>query len=52
MKMKMKNEKEKNELLVELFYNHHFHISEFSIIEHYHREKIFEKYLFNLKIWP
>ena len=48
--MKMKNEEEKNQLLVELVYNYHFHISETSILEHDHCEKIFEKYLFSKKI--
>ena len=50
MKIKMKKEEEKNELLVELFYKYHFHISESSILEHYHCEKIFKKYLFSQKI--
>ena len=42
-KMKMKNEEEENQLLVELCYNYHFHRSKSSIIERSHCEKIFQK---------
>ena len=48
--MKMKNEEEKNQLLVELVYNYHFHISETSILQHGHCENFFEKYFFSQKI--
>ena len=50
--MKMKKEKEKNQLLVELSYIYHFSIDESSILEHYRCEKIFKKYLLYQKIWP
>ena len=45
--MKMKNEEEKNQLLVELCYKYHFHMSEISILEDHYCEKIFEKYFVN-----
>ena len=41
-KMKMKNEEEKNQLLVELCYNYHFHRSDSSILDHHHCEKVFQ----------
>ena len=43
----MKNEEEKNQLLVELCYKYHFYMSETSILEDHHCEKIFEKYFVN-----
>ena len=48
--MKMKNEEEKNRLSVELCYNHQFHRSGSSILDHLRYEKIFQKYSFNRKI--
>ena len=49
LKMKMKNEEEKNQLPVELFYNYHFHISESSILEHYHCENSLKKTIISSK---
>ena len=46
----MKNEEEKNQLLVELSYNDHFHSSDSLILDHLHCEKIFQKYSINQKI--
>ena len=43
-KMTMKNEEEKNQLLVELCYNYHFHSSDSLILDHLHCEEIFQKY--------
>ena len=52
-KMKNENEKEeKNQLLVELCYNYHFHRSDSSILDHNHCEKNFQEYSINQKIWP
>ena len=48
--MKMKNEEEENQLLVQLFYDFDFHRSDSLILEHYRCEKIFQKYSFNQKI--
>ena len=48
----MKNEEEKNQLLLKLFYNCYFRISEPSILEDYYCEKSFGKYKFNQKLWP
>ena len=48
--MKMKNQEEKNRLLVELCYNYHFHMGDSSILDHHHCERIFQKYSFNQKI--
>ena len=48
--MKMKNEEEKNRLSVELCYNHQFHRSDSSILDHLRYENIFQKYSFNRKI--
>ena len=48
-KKKMKNGEEKNQLLVELCYNHHFHNSDSLILDHHHCE-IFQKYSINQKI--
>ena len=50
--MKIKNEEEKNQLLVELCYKYHFYTNESSILEDHHCEKTFKKYLFNQKIQP
>ena len=44
-KMKMKSEEEKNQLLVELCYNYHFHSSDSLILDHHHCEKKFSKIL-------
>ena len=44
----MKNEEEKNQLLVELLYIYHFYISESLILEHYHCEKFF-KNIYSIK---
>ena len=49
-KMKMKNEEEKNQLLVELCYNYLFHRSYSLILDHHHCENIFQKYSINQKI--
>ena len=46
----MKNEEEKNRLSVELCYNHQFHRSDSSILDHLRYEKFFQKYSFNRKI--
>ena len=46
----MKNEEEKNRLLVELCYNYHFHMGDSSILDYHHCERIFQKYSFNQKI--
>ena len=48
--MKMKNEEEENQLLVQLFYDFDFHMSDSLILEHHQGEKIFQKYLFSKKI--
>ena len=48
--MKMKNEEEENQLLVQLFYNFHFRRDDSLIQEHHQCEKIFQKYPFNQKI--
>ena len=39
----MKNEEEKNQLLVELCYNYHFHSSDSLILDHLRYQKIFKK---------
>ena len=46
----MKNEEEKIKLLLELLYIYHFSLKEYSILEHYHCEKIFKIYSLNQKI--
>jgi len=46
----MKNEEEKNQLLVEMWYNYHFHRTDSSIFDHHRCERIFQKYSFNQKI--
>ena len=48
--MKNENEEEKNRLSVELCYNHQFHKSNSSILDHLRYEKFFQKYSFNRKI--
>ena len=50
-KMKKKNEKEKNQLLVYLCYRHELHTRETSILAQLKCEKNFEKYSSNWKIW-
>ena len=44
------NEEEENQLLVQLFYNFHFHRDDFLILEHHPCEKFFQKYPVNQKI--
>ena len=39
LKIRMKIEEEKNQLLVELLNIYHFYASEYLILEHYHCEK-------------
>ena len=46
----MKNEEEKNQLLVELCYNYHFHSDDSLILDHHDCEKNFQKYSINQKI--
>ena len=42
--MKMKMKKKKNEDLIEKGYNYHFYWRDSLILEHYHCEKISQKY--------